>query len=255
MPEYEALFKEVHSASFLAVLGALGEVKDGEGFLAEARRHFRGKVFRVCEAKAFQRLWVDPTTYGYVKGREAIASRLSRAAQRYQLLLGQEELVAQRLRAFYAEVPYSDFMDSIPGSSSLQNAIVLGVAGDLKLYDASRCLTKLAGLNPCEYSSGFYQGSTRISKAGRSRLRLAAMTSVMALLKSSRDHDFSRRFFYLRTRPENPLSSLQALVACANKYLRTMWWLAIHQTSYDAAISARGLAWAKAREQKPVVQA
>jgi transposase len=250
MPQYSDIFTKIESPSFLAILGALGHAKEEKSFLVEARRRFTGKAFQVARAKEFRRQWVDPHNWGYIPAREAIAFRLGLSAERYQLLLRQERQVAERLRACYEQVPYSSFIDSIPGSSTLQNAVTVGLAGDLRLYDESRCLVKLAGLNPCENSSGLYEGRTRISKAGRTRLRRAAVTSVMAILKSHLDLDFSRRFYYLRSRQENPLSALQALVACANKYLRTMWWLAIHRTAYDTVVSTRGMTWAKHRREE-----
>jgi len=255
MPGYSDVFGKIESASFLAVLSALSWAEKEASFIAEARRHFAGKAFQVARAEEFRRRWVDPTSYGYANGRDSIAFRPSLSAQRYQLLSRQQGLVAECLCRYYGQVPYSGFIDSIPGSSTLQNAVTLGLAGDLRLYDESRCLTKLAGLNPCEYSSGFYQGSTRISKAGRNRLRRAAISSVMTILKSRLDHDFSRRFFYLRSRQENPLSSLQALVACANKYLRTVWWLAVHEAKYDPVISKRGLMWAKTHKETNLARA
>ena len=72
------------------------------------------------------------------------------------------------------------------GGSSDAAAVVLGLealAGE--------------GLDPGERTSGQYQGRTRITKVGRKRLRRAAISATVAVLKSPTDREFTRRFFFL----------------------------------------------------------
>jgi hypothetical protein len=67
----------------------------------------------------------------------------------------------------------------------------------------------------------------------------------MAAIQSRRNPDFVRRFFYLQNRTRDPLTAMQALCACAGKYLRTVWWLCVKDTVYDSEIASQGFAWAK----------
>lgn len=67
----------------------------------------------------------------------------------------------------------------------------------------------------------------------------------MAVLKSRKKPDFSRRFFYLQQRAVKPLKPLQALCACSGKYLRTAWWLCVRDETESSEIASQGIPWAK----------
>ena len=99
----------------------------------------------------------------------------------------QQALLREKLVGVYREIPYARNLDSIPGSSPVENAVLLGVLGDPKEFDDARALVRLAGLDPSERSSGNYEGRTPITKAGRARLRRAAISAAMALLKSKKN--------------------------------------------------------------------
>jgi transposase len=185
----------------------------------------------------------DP--WGYVEARHALFERIAMAAERLQLLLQQQTLLRERLLGVYREMPYAHNLDSISGSSSVENAVLLGLLGDPKGFDDARTLVRLAGLDPCERSSGQFQGKTPITKVGRARLRRSAVSAAMAVLKSRRNPDFVRRFFYLQQRANKPQKPLQALCACAAKYLRTVWWLCVKNTMYSTEIASQGMPWAK----------
>lgn len=108
----------------------------------------------------------------------------------------------------------------------------------------------MAGLDPGERSSGQYQGKTRITKAGKAHLRRAAISATMAVLKSRKNNDFVRRFFFLQQRANNPYKSLQALCACASKYLRTVWWLCTTNSFYQPQIAHYGFSKTEVKQLK-----
>lgn len=56
-----------------------------------------------------------------------ISERLSTSAERLQTILLQQRQIKEKLLSTYHQLPYSVRMDSIPCSSPLENAILLGI--------------------------------------------------------------------------------------------------------------------------------
>lgn len=66
---------------------------------------------------------------------------------------------------------YKDIILSIPGVGIITTASFLGNTGDPLRFASPRQISKLAGYNLIEDSSGEHQGKTTISKRGRKYLR------------------------------------------------------------------------------------
>ena len=78
---------------------------------------------------------------------------------------------------------------------------------------------KLAGSEINHYSSGDWQGASRISHRGRSALRAAAYQQARYL--ATRNPDFRSRFHALIHRTTKPkLATQEAYVAVMNSYVR-----------------------------------
>ena len=208
--------------------------------MAQVRQRFQGQNLQVKRCRAVWEYARSNDPWGYVEARSALSERIALSAARIQLLSKQQAQVREQLLAAYGQSPYQANADSIHGSSSVENAILLGILGDPKDFDEARTLVRVAGLDPGEQASGEYQGQSRITKAGRTHLRRAAISATMAVLKSRQNPDFVRRFFRLQQRPENPMKELQSLCACAGKYLRTIWWLCVTCTRYEPKVAHQG---------------
>jgi len=241
---YYDIFSDPFSESSLAILQTLPKhgTVDETGFIDEVRKVFTGKSFQVKRAKKVLAYLHCGDPWGYIEGRNALSERLALAAQRLQIILAQQRQTREKLLAVYRQIPYSNNIDTIAHSSPLENAVLLGIMGDPRGFDDSRTVVHLAGLNPGDNRSGDFKGETRITKAGRARLRRAAINATMAVLRSGKNPDFIRRFFYLQKRTDRPLTALQALCACAGKYLRTVWWLCVNDKPYSSEIALQGFA-------------
>jgi transposase len=241
-PGYYSIFHDPFKQSSLAALLSLrmASVLDEKEFVSHIRKFFEGKNLLVKRCKAVWEYIRSEDPWGYVEARSALVERIASSAGRLQLLLRQKDQLREDIVKVYSQIPYASNLNSIHGSSRVENAVLLGILGDPKYFDDARTLVSIAGLDPGERSSGQYHGKTRITKAGRPRLRRAAISAAMAVLKSRRNPDFVRRFFYLQTRPDRPLKVLQALCASAGKYLRTAWWLCVTDTDYDPEIAHHG---------------
>ena len=238
------MFAEPFGDSSLAALRALPLVArlECEEFVSQVRKYFQGQNLQVRRCRAVWEYARSKDPWGYVEARSALSERIATSAARIQLLLEQQDSVREQLLAAYRQIPYHEDADSIHGSSSVENAVLLGILGDPKEFGDARTLVRVAGLDPGEQASGEYQGESKITKAGRTHLRRAAVSATMAVLKSRRNPDFVRRFFRLQQRPDHPLKELQALCACAAKYLRTVWWLCVTGSRYEPKVAHHGFA-------------
>ena len=239
---YYNIFRDPFGMSSLAILQCLNmaAVLDKEEFVNCVRKVFMGKNLLVKRCKAVWEYLHSDDPWGYIEARPALLERIKSSVERIQLLLKQQNQLREQLLMVYRQIPYSSNLDSIHGSSSVENAVLLGVLGDPKFFDEARATVSLAGLEPGERTSGQYRGKTRVTKAGRTRLRRAAVSAAMAVLKSRKNPDFVRRFFSLQQRKYHPLKAMQALCACAGKYLRTVWWLCTTDTKYKPEIAHYG---------------
>lgn len=246
-PGYYEIFADPFGESSLALLRNLAHVQDLEEkvFVAQVRQVFPGKSLQVKRCQAVWAYGRSDDPWGYVEARRPLSERMVFCAERLQFFLQQQTRLREQLIGHYRGMPYARNLDSIAGSSAVENGVLLGVLGDPKEFDDARTLVRMAGLDPSERSSGQYQGKTPITKAGRARLRRAAVSAAMAVLQSRKNPDFVRRFFYLQNRDKAPLTAMQALCACAGKYLRTVWWLCTKDALYDADVASRGFPWAK----------
>lgn len=165
---------------------------------------------------------------------DGLPVRIRHAAERRVLLEEQKSTLAAEILRLYETRPEAAYLDSIPGSLRLYNALTLGLIGDFRLYDDPRAVVKLAGSEVNEYASGEYRGRSRISHRGRNLLRSVAYQQARQLIKAN--GDFAQRYFHLRNRTEHPrLVDQEARVAVANSYLRTTHVLVTQRQLYVSA--------------------
>ena len=90
-------------------------------------------------------LFEKKESFGVERFRSSILKRLSYCASRLLLYLEQEEHLKEEILNLYYQLPYHEYLDSIPGTSPLQQAMVLAFVGDPVQYDTGRCLKKTCG--------------------------------------------------------------------------------------------------------------
>lgn len=250
-PHFYTIFADPFRQNSLAVLSVLPaalEKQEPEQFISSVRERFAGsRLLRRRARKVFRYVRSDDT-WGYVESREALARRIALAARRLQELTREKEENTSSLLSAYHQTSYHPYIDSIEGSSPISNAMVLALLDDPALFPSSAQVMRIAGLDIGEKSSGQYQGHTRITKAGRADLRRAAMGAAMQMTRGQ-NVAFTRQLRYLQSRKENPLEYMQALCACAAKYLRTLWYLSVNREMYDPLVALHGKRSAKIRAQ------
>ncbi len=203
-------------------------------FTKRLRGEQRGRRFLIGMAK---RIWeAAPLT---AAGDELAATvlRWQLAGQRIQLAEQAIATLESRMATAFESTELAWLRGQIRGLGDVLLITLLALTGDPRRFDDSGCLPKLAGSSPTERSSGESTAAGGIHRRGRRTLRLAAYQAAHCLVRHN--PDFGRRYVALVQRPHQPLKKKPAMVAIANKLLRTLWAMAVNGQPYDSAV-ARG---------------
>lgn len=238
LPEFFGLFKQMEGITALALSRAILPFSEvaaltPAAWLARVRGHAEGRLLRSRTALLQQYVCAahqDP----HRRAGEGIPVRIAMAAERHHLLLTQKQLLREQILALYADTPEAVWLNSIPGSDPLYNALTLGLVGDFSLYDSPRAVVKLAGSEVNWHESGDWRGKSRISHRGRSLLRAAAYQQARKLVLND-SSVYRARFHHLLHRTTRPALALkQAYTALGNSYLRTAHVLVTQEKLWEA---------------------
>lgn len=239
-PEYPAVFASVSGVAAMSCflsMRALPDVTQAE-FLAEVRSQCDRRLYVSKVLEFYDLATLSPRNWGTPVYEKGVRVSIAHAAERYKLLERQNQEAEQQLLALYEETGYTPYADTIPNVPSVWNAAALGLTGDPKKYDSSRCITKFAGTDIKENQSGNYRGKTTITHRGAPLLRYVGY--LCGFILKTHNQLFYERYHYLTFRKERPLQKNQAIVALGCKYLRILWTICAGQTSYDEAKAKKG---------------
>lgn len=246
LPEFFSLLKEPTGQTALAISAAMAPLSElatlsPRAWLARVRKAAQGTHILTSRAAALLPLLREAHHDPVRRSGEGIPHRIRHAAQRRRLLEAQKADLRLELIRRYQDRPESVLLDSIPGSSTLYNALVLALVGDFRRFDDPRAVVKLAGSEVNHYASGDWKGTSRISHRGRSALRAAAYQQARHLVANN--EDFRARFHALTRRTSRrPLSLTAAYVAVMNSYLRIAHSLLNRQELYKPLAERQGVA-------------
>jgi len=125
------------------------------------------------------------------------------------------------------EIAYSESILSIKGIGKVTTAGLIGEVGDFRQFGTISEITKLAGLDLFEISSGQHRGRRRISKRGRPLLRKLLYFAAINVVKTNGILHEPYQWMHRRGMPK-----VKALVAIARKLLRIVFALARDNTVY-----------------------
>ena len=236
-PEIRAVFKNpltgkaslqvLKSCPFPELILALGI----EGVLAEINKAVKRTVGR---KKACELVEAAQSSIGVNYGLTAAHLKLKLLIEELELLRAQLEQVKEEMELALAETGYKDLILSIPGVGIVSVASFLGEIGDPLRFDHPNQISRMAGYNLVEDSSGQNQSRTVISKRGRKNLR--SILYQMALVMVARNNEMKELYHYLKSRPNNPLKKKQALVVISKKAVTIIYNLVKKQARYEAEL-------------------
>ena len=233
-PEYEEVFKcplsGKASRHLLAVcpfpkfILELGE----DGVTDEIKKAVKKTVGR---KKAAQLVEAAKSSIGVDYGEEAARLKLRLMLEELALLEKQTEELEVQMADTLHQTDYADFLLSIKGIGVVTLAACLGELGDPARFEDPRQMSRMAGYNLVEDSSGKNKSGTKISKRGRKNLR--SVLYQMALVMVATNDEMKQLYRYLKTREKAPLRKMQALIVISKKILTLIHTLAKKKENYD----------------------
>lgn len=148
-----------------------------------------------------------------------------------ELLEKQTEELERKMEEMLRRTDYAGYLLSIKGIGVVTLAVCLGELGDPTRFESPRQMSRMAGYNLVEDSSGKNKSGTKISKRGRKNLR--GVLYQMALTMAATNEEMRQLYHYLKTREENPLKKMQALIVVSKKILTLIHTLAKKKENYD----------------------
>lgn len=233
-PEYESVFKCIFTGKasrhilktcpIPALILELGE----EGVLAEIKKAVKKTVGR---KKAEQLLEAAKNSIGVDYGESSATFRIKQYMAELEMIETQMVEVEEKMKAALEKTGLSEYLLSIPGAGVVSMASVLGEMGDPLRFENPRQMSRMAGYNLVEDSSGKNKSGTCISKRGRKNLR--CVLYKMALTMVAVNSEMKQLYGYLKTRENNPLKKMQALVVVSKKILTMIFTLSKKKEYYN----------------------
>ena len=185
----------------------------------------------VGRKKAVQLTEAAKYSVGVDYGEEAARLKLRLMLEELELLEKQKEELERQMADALQKTDYAEFLLSIKGIGVVTLAACLGELGDPARFDSPRQMSRMAGYNLVEDSSGKNKSGTKISKRGRKNLR--SVLYQMALTMVATNDEMKQLYHYLKTREKAPLRKMQALIVVSKKILTLIYTLAKKKENYD----------------------
>jgi transposase len=212
------------SCPFPSLILQLGK----DGVLTQIKKVVKKTIGQKRVEKLFQ---AAQDSIGVTYGIPSARLKLTLLIEELELLEKQLEQLEQAMEEALTLTGYKEIILSIPGIGIVTAASFLGNTGDPLRFAHPRQVSKLAGYNLTEDSSGENKSKTIISKRGRKQLR--NVLYQMARTSVAVNSEMKALYHYLRTRPVNPLKKKQALVVISKKMITIIHSLLKKQTTYQ----------------------
>ena len=236
-PEIKTVFKNplkskaamqiLKSCPFPSLILELGV----EGVLAEIKKAVKRTVGR---KKAQQLVYTAKNSIGAGYGIVSAKLKIELMIEELELLTKQLEQLETAMKAALTDTGFGEIILGIPGIGVVSAASFLGEIGDPMRFDNPRQISKMAGYNLIEDSSGKNKSGKVISKRGRKNLR--SVLYQMAMIMVATNNDMKELYRYLKTRESNPLKKKQALVVISKKIITVIYFLVKKQIEYKAEL-------------------
>lgn len=236
-PEFGTVFKQpfkgkasmqvMKSCLFPSLILELGV----DGVLAQIKKAVKKTVgFK----KAKQLVETAKASIGVTYGTVSAKLKLDFMIEELELLTKQLEQIEKAMEQALADTGMKETVLSIPGIGIVTAAGFFGEIGDPLRFNHPRQISKMAGYNLVEDSSGKNISGTSISKRGRKNLRNVLYQMAMTMVAVNAE--MKELYQYLKTRPTNPLKKKQALVVISKKIVTIIYNLVKKQTTYKAEL-------------------
>jgi transposase len=186
-----------------------------------------GKASRQKKAKAVQKAAALKNA-----ARESIGLKDIGNSDRYRIKLCLDEVkrtermvkeLKKELTGLLEQIPYAEYLVSIPGVGPLSAAVFLGELGNPGNFHNARQIVKYAGYDPIESDSGSRIGRRFISKKGRWLMRkFLFFMSMQVIVRSEYFKIYYQRKLATKNRYGQVMRKKEALCAVAIKLIKVI---------------------------------
>jgi transposase len=185
----------------------------------------RGKMVRQRAEALFQ---AAGASIGIQEGKSSILLEIEYLMCRIEADTSFIANLERKMGKYLEEVPYSQSILSFKGIGKVTAAGLIGEVGDFKKFRTASEITKLAGLDLFEISSGKHKGQRRISKRGRPLMRKLLFFAAINMVRANGVmHEPYARML------QRGMPKLKALTATSRKVLRVVFALARDNSFYS----------------------
>ena len=164
---------------------------------------------------------------GITEGKESVIFETSHLVSNIEsenrYIASLEEQMFEHLE----QIPYSHSILSIKGIGHVTVAGLIGEVGDFNKFNTISEITKLAGLDLFEISSGKHKGQRRISKRGRPMMRKLLFFAAINMVKSN--GIMHKKYKQML---DSGMLKMKALIAIARKILGLIFAIVRDNTMY-----------------------
>lgn len=233
-PEYGTVFKQpfkgkasMHLLKVCPIPKFILELGE-DGVLDEIKKAVKKTVGR---KKAAQLIEAAKDSIGVDYGEKAACFKIQQLMEELELITNQLKSVEEEMSEALKKTEIAEYLMSIPGIGVVSLATCLGELGDPLRFENARQMSRLAGYNLIEDSSGKNKSGTCISKRGRKNLR--SVLYQISLTMVANNKELRQLYDYLKTRENNPLKKMQALVVISKKVLTLIFTLSKKKAYYE----------------------
>ena len=164
---------------------------------------------------------------GISEGRESILREIQHLVSN----IGNEGCfiasLEKEMEHYLEKIPYSRSILSIKGIGKVTAAGLIGEVGDFRKFSTISQITKLAGLDLYEISSGRKKGQRHISKRGRSYLRKILFFASLSMVRNK-----GILHAQYQQAVDRGMAKIKALIAMSRKLLRIIFAIVRDNTVY-----------------------
>jgi len=195
-----------------------------EGLCTTLKRISRG---RLGQERARQIYEAARSSIGISEGKQSMVAEILYFVETLKKQDCFIESLEKQMKEFLEQIPYSQSLLSIKGIGHVTAAGLVGEVGDFRKFRTISEITKLAGLNLFEISSGRKKGQRHITKRGRSYLRKILFFAAINVVRS--EGLFHSKYQQM---VERGMARIKALIAISRKILRVVFALVRDNTVY-----------------------
>ena len=166
---------------------------------------------------------------GITQGRESILIEIREIVYLLEAVERFIDKLEEGMVKYLTQIPYSTSILSLKGIGEVTAAGIIGEVADFNKFDTIREITKLAGLDLFEISSGKHKGKRRISKRGRPLLRKILYYAALNTVRKG-----GELYGTYQRHLEKGMVKTKALIAVARKLLGIIFALVRDHTVFMA---------------------